>query len=171
MDDKTFDDLMNWLLDECRSTLSSKAGEYADKDVTDDRLHNFKVAAELTGQTPIQALGGFMAKHTVSIYDLIAKGEEAEPQYQENDEDSERLLDLWLEKIKDHLNYLILLYALVREQDVEEPPKFNSVIILENMLRINYEELLDCPAGDKRKKLIAERNELCQKLDLAKKLQ
>lgn len=48
------------------TVLGVKAGEYA----TDDRLHNFKVAAELEKTSPQAALAGMMAKHTVSIYDM-----------------------------------------------------------------------------------------------------
>ena len=82
-------------------TLKSKAAEYA----TDgDRLHNFKVAAAVQGITPKQALGGMMAKHTVSVYDMIGTG-------------NTYPLDLWEEKIKDSINYLFLLWALVNEEN------------------------------------------------------
>ncbi len=92
-------------------TLGSKAEEYA-SDV--DRLHNFKTAAALLGDTPKQALAGMMRKHTVSIYDMIKS-------------DKTYSLAVWDEKIIDHINYLILLKALVVEQDallhslVEDP--------------------------------------------------
>ena len=80
-------------------TLLQKAKEYA----TDgDRLHNFKVAAAVQGITPVQALAGMMAKHTVSVYDMAGTG----MQYP---------VDLWEEKIKDSINYLFLLWALVQE--------------------------------------------------------
>lgn len=85
-------------------TLIQKAEEYA----TDgDRLHNFKVAGETQGIDPIQALGGMMCKHTVSVYDMIrdAKAVDGYP------------LSLWEEKIKDHINYLLLLWALVHEEE------------------------------------------------------
>lgn len=84
-------------------TLMSKAAEYA----TDgDRLHNFKVAAAVQGITPVQALGGMMAKHTVSVYDMIGTGK-AYP------------LELWREKLVDHANYLFLLWALIQEEGVD----------------------------------------------------
>ena len=60
------------------------------------------MAAELEGVTMAQALAGMMAKHTVSIYDMCRSGEEYP-------------LWLWEEKITDHLNYLFLLNAVVRE--------------------------------------------------------
>jgi hypothetical protein len=78
--------------------LITKAREYA----TEDRLHNFKVAAALQGCTPAQALAGMMAKHTVSVYDMARNGREY-PQA------------LWDEKITDSINYLLLLAAVVRE--------------------------------------------------------
>lgn len=81
-------------------TLMNKAKEYA----TDgDRLHNFKVAASVQGISPTAALAGMMAKHTVSVYDMIGTGQ-VYP------------LDLWEEKIKDSINYLFLLWALLNEE-------------------------------------------------------
>ena len=81
-------------------TLMNKAKEYA----TDgDRLHNFKVAADVQGISPTAALAGMMAKHTVSVYDMIGTGE-VYP------------MELWEEKIKDNINYLFLLWALLHEE-------------------------------------------------------
>ena len=86
----------------CREVLIDKAREYA----TEDRLHNFKVASGLQGITPQQALAGMMCKHTVSIYDMCRDGE--------------RGLAMWDEKITDHINYLLLLRALIEEKPEEE---------------------------------------------------
>lgn len=83
----------------CLDTLVVKAKEYA----TEDRLHNFKVAAALHGCTPEKALAGMMAKHTVSVYDMCNSGEVYN-------------LDLWDEKITDSINYLLLLRAIVEEE-------------------------------------------------------
>jgi len=80
------------------SVLIKKAGEYA----TEDRLHNFKVAAELQACTPKQALAGMMAKHTVSVYDLCLSEKPIS-------------IDMWNEKITDSINYLLLLRAVVEE--------------------------------------------------------
>lgn len=82
----------------CKELLTKKAAEYAPV----DRLHNFRVAAELQGVSLEKALGGMMAKHTVSLYDLIERGESP-------------WSDLWDEKIDDHINYLILLQAILWE--------------------------------------------------------
>lgn len=82
------------------AVLIGKAVEYAS---TKDRLHNFKQAGVLEQTNPIQALGGMMAKHTISVYDMIESGQVYTP-------------ELWDEKIIDHINYLILLRALVIEE-------------------------------------------------------
>jgi len=99
-----FDQIIENQLDICKNVLCRKANEYA----TNDRLHNFKQAASMQCCHPINALGGMMAKHTISIYDMIAATEKA---------GSADLYPagLWEEKITDHINYLLLLKALVSE--------------------------------------------------------
>lgn len=87
---------------ECLDTLRVKEAEYAEDF---DRLHNFKVSARVQGVIPIQALGGMMVKHTTSIYDLIR-----------NEENYSASPALWHEKITDHINYLLLLRALLQEK-------------------------------------------------------
>lgn len=87
----------------CRQVLVEKAKEYA----TEDRLHNFRVAAALQGCTEMQALAGMMAKHTVSVYDMAHDGKR-HPRA------------LWEEKITDSINYLLLLRAMVDELEVDK---------------------------------------------------
>ena len=89
-------------VEKCRQLLLKKAEEYS-KD--EDRLHNFKVAAKLQGVNLITALAGMMAKHTVSVYDLVKKTEE----------DDWSSSNMWEEKIGDSINYLFLLEAAVKE--------------------------------------------------------
>ena len=96
-----FEEVINNRIETCKSVLCSKAEEYA----TDDRLHNFKIAGELQKCTPVKALGGMMAKHTVSVYDLIEDYEQGKTISQE----------MWAEKIGDSINYLLLLTALLEE--------------------------------------------------------
>lgn len=87
----------------CTDVLVKKAEEYA----TDaDRLHNFQVAAALQGTTMRQACAGFMAKHTVSVYDMCKSPETYS-------------IEMWDEKITDHMNYLLLLRAILREEAME----------------------------------------------------
>lgn len=102
MTTKRFDEVLDALVERCYATLTAKSSEYA----TEDRLHNFKIAAELQNCTPITALAGMMAKHTVSVYDLIQKHEVGDAVAKE----------LWDEKIGDSINYLILLSALIEEE-------------------------------------------------------
>lgn len=103
MTTETFNKLLRKQIQRSFDVLIHKAKEYA----TEDRLHNFKVAAGLEGVTPVQALAGMMAKHTVSVYDMCMSGQDYP-------------VELWQEKITDSINYLLLLNALVRES-VEVP--------------------------------------------------
>lgn len=100
MQHSEFNDIFEERVNMCRDTLVIKAAEYA----TDDRLHNFKVAGAVQGITPQAALGGMLAKHVVSIFDLIRS---AKPVSQ----------TVWDEKLGDALNYLFLLNALVSEEE------------------------------------------------------
>lgn len=101
-----FNEIMNAQIDRCEDILIVKAREYAPV----DRLHNFRAAAMLQGTTTTKALAGMMSKHTVSIYDMI----ETEQPYPE---------EVWNEKITDHMNYLILLRALVEEHYISKTEK------------------------------------------------
>lgn len=80
----------------CKDVLLKKREEYA----TDDIFHNFNVAAELEGVSPKAALAGMMAKHTVSVYDMCFSNKTFPT-------------DQWDEKICDHINYLLILRAMV----------------------------------------------------------
>lgn len=94
----------------CETTLVRKGSEYA-KDA--DRLHNFKVAAALQGENASQALGGMLAKHIVSIYDVIQSGQPVSLEY-------------WDEKIGDAMNYLFLLKAIIIEDQTTYLSKNNK---------------------------------------------
>ena len=83
-------------LDICKSLLIDKGKEYAFDEI--DRLQAFKTAATIQDTTPMKALAGMMAKHTISVYDMIEHGV------------SDPLK--WEEKITDHINYLLLLKCL-----------------------------------------------------------
>lgn len=99
---KDFNEIVERQVFTCMNTLVKKADEYA----TEDRLHNFKTAAALQECTSAQALAGMMAKHTVSVYDMI-EGDVFDPA-------------LWEEKITDHINYLLLLKAVLMEEWVDK---------------------------------------------------
>ena len=100
MKKEKFNEIIQKRIALCLDMLIDKANEYA----TDDRLHNFKVAASVQGIKPIEALAGMMAKHTVSIYDMMCS-------------DKRYPLEMWEEKIGDHINYLLLLRALLEEDE------------------------------------------------------
>ena len=100
MNNAEFNIVVNDQLEYCRTLLCKKGEEY-DAD-TSDRFHSFKVAAKMQNETPLEALAGMMAKHTVSIYDLI----------RQNSSD----LTIWSEKITDHINYLLLLKGLLMDE-------------------------------------------------------
>ena len=89
----------------CRRVLLFKGHEYA----TEDRLHNFKVAAALQNESPELALAGMLAKHIVSIYDLVRE--------------EEVMMYTWEEKLGDAINYLLLLKAVVVEKSDDWVPK------------------------------------------------
>jgi hypothetical protein len=99
MTPQEFEAIFENQVERCREVLVRKALEY----VTEDRMHNFKVAAKLQDCDPIAALSGMMAKHTVSLYDMMTGM--AYP------------LEVWDEKITDHLNYLFLLRGLIVDKE------------------------------------------------------
>lgn len=105
MNNQAFNTVIKDQLGYCESLLITKGEEY-DND-TNDRLHSFKTAAQLQGITPKQALAGMLAKHTISIFDMC--------------QDKKHFTaDKWEEKITDHINYLLLLKAMVIEEMTEE---------------------------------------------------
>ena len=99
MTGEDFQEILTDVVAKVYDVLGSKANEYA---TDDDRLFNFKTAARLQNIGIPQALGGMMAKHTVSVYDMIETG-------------TEYPIEKWDEKIIDHINYLILLRACLVE--------------------------------------------------------
>jgi hypothetical protein len=100
MDSKKFNEILKNRLRKIEETLSSKAVEYA----KGDRLYNFKRASNILQSTPQEALLGMMAKHIVSVLDLIEGTLNPSPE----------MID---EKIGDTINYLILLEAVLLDQN------------------------------------------------------
>ena len=85
----------------CEKLLANKSEEYADDR---DRLRHFKKAAAMTETDPKAALFGMLLKHLVSLSDMCTDWK-AYP------------IDRWSEKITDSINYLVLLRALVEEEE------------------------------------------------------
>ena len=82
--------------------MCSKSEEYARND---DKLYNFKRSAEIDSISPIEALRGMDLKHRTNISDMLDDLVNGKVFSQ----------SLWEEKLIDHLNYTILLYALLYE--------------------------------------------------------
>lgn len=100
MNSEWFEKVIKEQIKTCEDVLIGKAKEYA---TDDDRLHNFKNAAGMMSCDPKEALAGMMAKHTISVYDMCRSGKDYP-------------IELWNEKITDHINYLLLLKAIVEEE-------------------------------------------------------
>lgn len=102
MRDKLFNEIVEAQIDICLGTLINKAEEYAPGA---DRLHNFRVAATISGDPMKKVLAGMMVKHTTSIYDMC------------HDDVTGYSEEKWNEKITDHINYLLLLRAVIFEEE------------------------------------------------------
>jgi hypothetical protein len=87
-------------LNECIAMFEAKNSSYGQDD---EALHNFIVGAVLQNSTLQQTLGGYLAKHIASVYDLINEGKDIE---------TTRDMDIWHEKITDSIVYLSILHAI-----------------------------------------------------------
>lgn len=105
MKDSEFNRYINQQIERCQKILSHKSTLYA-SDV--DRLHNFDVASTLWGSNQIMALGGMLSKHTVRLFDMIQAPNEVS-------------IHDWDETITDHLNYLLILSAIIHATYFETP--------------------------------------------------
>jgi hypothetical protein len=103
MDAATFNSITETMIQKSSDVLLHKQKEYA----TEDRLHNFKVAAAFQQCSVKQVLFGFLTKHLVSLSDMCK---------------SKKIYraDIWDEKIGDSINYLLLLRAVVAEEGTQK---------------------------------------------------
>jgi hypothetical protein len=111
MNNEQFNKILERRLIKIKEILGSKADEYS---MNSDRLWNFKQAAPLVEGSSAQALWGMLAKHLVSVQDLVMK----------------RLVNSRPncdEKIGDAINYLILLEAVLREEREHIKPNINKI--------------------------------------------
>ena len=99
MTNERFQELVKELRDKSMDTMLKKNANYADE----DRLHNFKVGAAITGGTPAQAALGYMAKHLASLQDKVRKN------------DFHNREDL-LEKCQDIINYVVFIWCCGNEE-------------------------------------------------------
>ena len=100
MTDEFFNAIVKEKAHKYNNILFAKCEEYATADI----LHSFKMMANYLQCTPQQALMGCLAKHLVSLSDMVQ-------------DQGEYTDDIWDEKIGDSINYLFLLRALVIEED------------------------------------------------------
>lgn len=108
MNNEQFKDVVTEQFKQCFNTLAVKKQEYNQD--TDDRLDQFKKIAAFRGKSPFDVLSGMMIKHTSSIYDcidIVSAGGYVSP-------------EMWEEKITDHIDYLLLLKALILDEEANQ---------------------------------------------------
>ena len=86
----------------CIKILKEKETEYS---AGQDRLIQFKTAANMKGEHPTESLIGMWTKHITSIFQLVA-------QYAHGTEVTDKM---WDEKLIDSINYHYLLRALIED--------------------------------------------------------
>lgn len=102
---EVFNNLVDYIVEErIKKVMCSKSAEYARGG---DKLYNFKRSAEIDGVTPIDALRGMDLKHRTSISDMLVDITYKDKVFPK---------ELWEEKLTDHINYMILLWALLAER-------------------------------------------------------
>lgn len=104
MSNNTFTDIIAKQMDLCGNLLISKGEEYA-PDV--DRLAAFRKAAALQQCSMAQAAFGMLAKHLVSVADMVTVP-------------AEYSICRWEEKLSDSINYLLILRAIIQEEVSDE---------------------------------------------------
>ena len=95
-----FNTIVTDQIEHCRAVLKEKGAEYV---FSADRLDHFKNSAEEQGIGPKQALWGMTSKHHSSLAGMCKSDGDYPP-------------EVWREKITDAMNYLLLLWALIREE-------------------------------------------------------
>lgn len=89
-------------LDYCKSLLVRKGTEYTLDE--SNRLGSFEVAGALQDVSAKEAACGMLAKHIVSVYEMCRSGITYTP-------------ETWTEKITDSINYLLILKAMVDDEN------------------------------------------------------
>lgn len=99
MTNERFNEIVEEETGRIKSVLVRKQVEY---NLDEDRLSHFKRAAVLAQETPEKALYGYMLKHIMSVSDMVVSGEKYDKV-------------VWVEKMTDIHNYLILLLGLLED--------------------------------------------------------
>jgi len=122
MNGNEFDKIVNKVLDNTKSVLSSKASEYAS---SSNRMHNFAKCSKFNSllcmgrNNNARALWALLAKHVASISDIV------------DDTTKDITMELLDEKFGDTINYLILLKGIIIEdKDIAE----SDIIVNTNTL-------------------------------------
>lgn len=101
MTDERFNQIVDEELENIKKVLCKKKGEY---NLDTDRMSAFKEAAEYLRKSPEDILMGYRCKHEMSLVDMINSGKQFPK-------------ELWLEKITDNINYLLLLLGLLEDDN------------------------------------------------------
>ena len=104
MEQEEFSDCVTEMIDLCLDTLSAKKAEYTVGD--EDRLQEFKVTGVLAHESSFCMLKGKMSKHVAKVYMMLKKMDKGE-----NFSEAQ-----WNEVLKDNINYLLLLKALLMDE-------------------------------------------------------
>lgn len=99
-----FNNIVTNQMKKCWETLFNKGNEYS---VQGDRLSHFKKAAAVMESTPKAALFGMLSKHLISLSDMCL-------------DKRKHPNEVWSEKITDSINYLLILAAIVEEEQIEQ---------------------------------------------------
>ena len=99
-----FNNIVTNQMKKCWETLFNKGNEYS---VQGDRLSHFKKAAAVMDSTPKAALFGMLSKHLISLSDMCM-------------DKRKHPKEVWSEKITDSINYLLILAAIVEEEQIEQ---------------------------------------------------
>ena len=99
MCEDTFLDLIREIREASLDTLVKKNSGYA----TEDRLHNFREGAKVSGLTTAQTAWGYLTKHLVALRDKIEKNDFSD----RND---------FKEKVQDSINYLCIIWAIGNDE-------------------------------------------------------
>ena len=99
-----FNNIVTNQMKKCWETLFNKGNEYS---VQGDRLSHFKKAAAVMESTPKAALFGMLSKHLISLSDMCM-------------DKRKHPKEVWSEKITDSINYLLILAAIVEEEQIEQ---------------------------------------------------
>ena len=102
MNAEKFNKIVEEFLEKTKATLIKKEDEYS---LCEDRFAFFKREAQIAGVTPEKALYFCMLKHITSFIDMINTGDK----YSQ---------ELWFDKLGDIVNYCILLYGLLEDDDM-----------------------------------------------------